>query len=70
MVRHVGRYFDGFLDLSPNYTPPCELCGKEDSMFYDIDQHQNICLDCCDELWFAKNEMVIMGIYVDRWTAS
>lgn len=66
-MRSMGRYFEGFLDIHPTYEVPCNICVSDVAMFFDINDDQDICLDCCDDIWFARAQMKTINLFVNKW---
>ena len=63
----TSRYFEGFIDHHPSYQVSCNLCESDVAMFCDIETFESVCLDCCDDIWFARMEMKTVSLYVDNW---
>ena len=63
----TNRYFGGFIDQHPSNAVNCDVCESDIAMFCDIETFESVCLDCCDDIWFARMEMRTLDLYVDNW---
>ena len=61
------RYFEGFIDHHPSHNVTCDICNSDIAMFTDIETFECLCLDCCDDVWFARLEMKTLDLYVTNW---
>lgn len=61
------RYFEGFIDNHPDYFVNCDICDSDIAMFTDIETFENICLDCCDDIWFARAEIRTVDLILQKW---
>lgn len=69
-MRSMGRYFEGFLDIHPSYNGSCNICESDIATFFEIDAGQDLCLDCCDDIWFARAEMETANIIIEKWCSE
>ena len=66
-ILMATRYFEGFIDHHPSFEVACDICAGDVAMFTDINTFECVCLDCCDDLWFAKMQMKTLNLYIEQW---
>jgi hypothetical protein len=61
------RIFDGFIELHPKYEASCDMCNSDIASFYDIDESQDLCSDCCNDVWYARLMLNSVDIISNKW---
>lgn len=63
------RYWAGFIDHHPSFEVSCDVCKSDVAMFCDIETFESVCLNCCDDIWFARMETRTLELYVNKWNS-
>lgn len=61
---------DGFVGLHPSCQVNCHVCMSDIASFYDLSESQNVCTECCNDIWYARKMLESIETISGNWPKS
>lgn len=62
-----ARIFDGFINFHPSYRASCDVCKNHIASLYDIEESQDLCAECCNDIWYARLMLKSINVISNNW---